>query len=410
MDSHMTVLVVSLVVLGYGYFSKYLLKYNISGPMIFAAIGLFLSPLGIGSSDLHLNAELVQIIAEVTLIIVLFSDASSLQLSKLRHGYGWRIPFRLLFVGLPLTIVFAAFMADIMFPDESMVYLMMMALILAPTDAALGKAVVTDEQVPENIRSGINVESGLNDGIVFPILITVVAMIVNGQDHAQDNGWILFVFQQIFLGAIIGGIVGYLNAKIFGKAMQRNWVEENYLNLIPIAMAILAYNVAEHLGGNGFIGAFFAGLFVGNYNEKLRVHIEEFAESEADLLMLISFAVFGLVFIPATIEFWNFTVLAYALLSLTVLRMLPVAISLIGLKQDLSTILFIGWFGPRGIASILYVMIVVHEIGSIKGHETIYAVISVTVLLSIVLHGLSARPFARLYGKNYKDKELKKGE
>ncbi len=399
MDENSAILIIVLVVLGYGYFSKLLYRFNISGPMVFAAIGIFLSPLGIGTGETHLDAGIVQITAEITLIIVLFSDASGLQLKNLK--FEWNIPARLLFIGLPITIVLSALLAKEMFPAEMTTYLLLMALILAPTDAALGKAVVTDKKVPEKIRSSINVESGLNDGIVFPILITVALMIVNGQTHAQDNQWITYIIKQITLGAIIGAMVGYLNAKLSSIVFQKNWMEKSYKNLIPIALAILSYYVAEHFGGNGYIAAFFSGLLVGNYNEELREHIEDFAESEGELLILISFLVFGVVFIPATIAFWNTTVLIYAVMSLTLLRMVPVAISLIGLRLGLPTILFIGWFGPRGIASILYVLIVVHKIGPIKGHETIYAVITVTILLSIILHGLSAQPLARLYGKKF---------
>ena len=401
MENNTAILFIALVVLGYGYFSKMLLRWNISGPMIFTTIGILLSPLAFGVSHANLSAEIVQIVAEIALIVVLFSDASALNLKRLKQE--WKIPTRLLFIGLPLTIIVAAVTARLIFPNESMIYLVLMALILAPTDAALGKAVVTDKNVPEKIRSSINVESGLNDGIVFPLLITVVAVIVSHEEKGQNSGWMLYVAQQISFGAIIGGIVGYLGAQLATMVIRKNWMEFSYQNLIPIALAILSYYLAEHFGGNGFISAFFCGLFLGNYNVKLREHIEDFAESEGELLILISFLVFGLTFIPATIKFWNFQVFLYAALSLTVLRMIPVAISLIGTKFDLSTILFIGWFGPRGIASILYVLIVVNEIKSIAGHESVYAVITLTVLFSIILHGLSAQPLARSYGKTHKD-------
>lgn len=403
MYEHITILIIALVILGYGYFSKLLFRFNISGPMIFAAVGIFLSPLGIGSSETKLNSELVRTTAEFALILVLFSDASRLNLKRLRQE--WSIPVRLLFVGLPITIVAATLMAQSIFPNETTVYLLMMALILAPTDAALGKAVVTDKKVPEKIRSSINVESGLNDGIVFPILITVVAMIMGGQEHTQNNNWIGYVAQQILFGTMIGSAVGYIGGHLSTKVIQNGWMEPNYHNLVPIALAILSYFLAEYFGGNGFIAAFFAGLFVGNYSEDLRHHVENFVESEGDLLILISFLVFGFVFIPAIIDYWDLSVFLYAILSLTVLRMIPVAISLIGTKFDLLTVLFIGWFGPRGIASVLYVLIVVNKIGTIKGHETIYAVISLTILLSIILHGLSAQPLARLYGRTHKDPE-----
>ncbi len=401
MENNIAILSIVLVVIGYGYLSKLLLRFNVSGPMVFAALGLLFSPLGLDLAQAHLNAELVQITAEIALIVVLFSDASSLNLNRLKRE--WTIPVRLLFIGLPLTIIVSIFAAKMIFPNEAMMYVVLMALILAPTDAALGKAVVTDEKVPEKIRSSINVESGLNDGIVFPLLVTVVAVIVSGEEGGQGNSWLGYVVKQISFGAILGSFVGYCSARLAVTVIRRNWMETSYQNLIPIALAILSYYLAEYFGGNGFIAAFFSGLFVGNYSEQLREHIEGFAESEGDLLILISFLVFGLVFIPATLEFWSVTVFIYAFLSLTLLRMVPVAISLIGTKFDISTMLFIGWFGPRGIASILYVLIVINELKSIKGHEQIFAVITVTVLFSIILHGLSAQPLARIYGKLHQD-------
>jgi len=401
MHGNMSIIIITLVVLGYGYYSKYLSSLNISGPMVFTAIGILLSPIGFNLVEVNINNELVTIIAEIALIIILFSDASGLKLKKLKLE--WGIPFRLLFIGLPITILLASVMAEVIFPQEATIYLVLMALLLAPTDAALGKAVVADKRVPQKIRDSINIESGLNDGIVFPVLLGVIAIITAEQATTSETHWLVYVAQQVIFGAIIGTIVGYLNAKLSLSTIGKDRVESAYKNLIPIAIAIFSYYVAEYFGGNGFIAAFFSGMFLGNYNDALRENVENFVESESELLILISFMVFGLTFIPATIDFWTFDVLLYSLLSLTLLRMIPVAISLIGSKLNFATVLFIGWFGPRGIASILYVLIVVNEVISIKTHETIYAVVTLTILLSIFLHGISAKPLVALYGKNHKE-------
>ncbi len=401
MHENMAIIIITVVVLSYGYFSKYLLRFNISGPMVFTSIGLLISPLGLSLVKVNIDAHLVTLVAEIALIIILFSDASSLKLKKLLKA--WGIPFRLLFVGLPLTIIFASLTAQLMFPQESLIYLILMALLLAPTDAALGKAVVSDKKVPQKIRASINVESGLNDGIVFPILLGAVAIITVEKAGTNDTQWLIYIAQQVGFGAIIGALIGYLNALVAANTIHKDRVESSYKNLIPIAIAIFSYYVAEHFGGNGFIAAFFAGMFLGNFNEELRQNVENFAESESELLILISFMVFGFTFIPATIAFWDFKVFLYSLLSLTLLRMLPVAISLIGSRLDFATVLFIGWFGPRGIASILYILIVINEVVSIQTHETIYAVVTLTILLSIFLHGLSAKPLVNLYAKTHKD-------
>ncbi|HHB76597.1 MAG TPA: sodium:proton antiporter [Desulfobulbus sp.] len=401
MHENMTILGITLVVLGYGYVSKFLARLNISGPMVFTAVGVLLSPLGIGRGKVAIDSELVQIVAEIALIIILFSDAASLDLKRLRES--WRLPARLLFIGLPLCIVLSTAAARFFFPGEPESYLLLLALVLAPTDAALGKAVVSDRRVPARIRSVINVESGLNDGIVFPILITVVTLIVDGTTAGHGSGWLGYVARQIVFGAVVGAGSGYLGGRLASLVIRRRWMENSFENLVPIALAVFSYYLAEFVGGNGFISAFFSGLFLGNFNETLRTHVEDFAESEGELLALVCFLVFGLAFIPAVLPFWNFKVMFYSLLSLSLLRMVPVAVSLVGSGLDQWSKMFIGWFGPRGIASLLYVLIVVHQIGSIKGHEIIYAVIGLTICLSIFAHGISARPLAAVYGKFHTD-------
>jgi NhaP-type Na+/H+ or K+/H+ antiporter len=352
----------------------------------------------LGGKPIQINTEAVQIVAEITLIIVLFSDAAALNLTQLKAN--WRLPTRLLFVALPITIIITTLTGLWFFPDESTLYVLLLALILAPTDAALGKIVVSDERIPSTVRNTINVESGLNDGIVFPVLLTVLAMITSGADTAQ-SGWMGYIAQQIFVGAVAGAFVGWGGARLMVRALKREWMEQHYSNLAPIALAIFSFYFAEHFGGNGYIAAFFSGLFLGNTSEVLREHVESFAESEGELFIMVSFLIFGLVFIPMTIDYWNIKALAFALMSLTVLRMVPVVIGFGFFKINLATRLFYGWFGPRGIASILYILVAVSQLGDIHGHEEVFAVASLTICLSIILHGLSAQPLAILYAKSH---------
>jgi len=402
MHEYLVFLGISLVILGYGLFSQLLAKYNISGPMVFTTVGVLLSPLVLGGEPINTNAEVIHIIAEITLILVLFSDSSALNLAQLKAH--WRLPVRLLFVAMPITIAVTTLTAMWFFPHESTLYLLLLALILAPTDAALGKIVVSDERIPQTVRNTINVESGLNDGIVFPILLTVLAMIVSSSTTAE-SGWLSYIAQQVLIGALAGALVGWAGAKVMLYAIQKEWMEYQYSNLTPIALAIFSFYVAEFLGGNGYIAAFFSGLFLGNTSEVLRERVESFAESEGEFLVMLSFLIFGLVFIPMTIEYWNFKTLLFALLSLTILRMLPVVLSFGFFKVDLATRLFYGWFGPRGIASILYILVAFHELGSFQGHEEIFAVASMTIVLSIFLHGLSAQPLAVRYAGSHPTEE-----
>ncbi|PKF63626.1 sodium:proton exchanger [Psychromonas sp. psych-6C06] len=405
MAEHSVILTIALLVLGYGYISQLLSRFNISGPMVFTSLGLLISPLMLNISNVQVDATFVTIVVELALVLVLFSDAALLNLKLLLQS--WKLPARLLLIGLPLTIIAGTYIATLIFPDQPVIYMLLLALLLTPTDAALGKAVVSDESVPAKIRSTINVESGLNDGIIFPILITVVAIIVSGLNGDASSGWISYVFQQVIFGAIVGGLIGYLGARVASFSDDHYWMQESYQNLIPIGLAILSYYLAEVFHGNGFIAAFFAGLYAGNTSQKMHKHIEEFAESEGELLVLISFFLFGLAFVPTTFQYIDLYVIIYSLLSLTLLRVLPVVLSLLGAKLDgkkidFSTKIFIAWFGPRGIASILYVLIVAKEVGGIEGFETIFAVVTVTVLMSIVAHGLSAQPLANLYSKKHK--------
>ena len=399
MHEQLMILGVALVILGYGYFSKLLSRFNISGPMIFTAVGILLSPLVLGGKPIQPNTEVVQIVAEIALILILFSDAAMINFEHLKKH--WRLPARLLFVAMPITILFSTWTGKFFFPSEPIIFLFLLALILAPTDAALGKAVVNDKRIPERIRDTINVESGLNDGIVFPVLLTVLAIIVSDGSGSEKDGWIGYIAQQISIGAVAGALVGWGGARLAHFALLREWMEHQYRNLIPIALAIFSYYFAEYFGGNGYIAAFFGGLFLGHTNIDLKKNVEDFAESEGELLIMVSFLVFGLVFIPASIHYWSMNVWIYALLSLTLLRMIPVVIGFGRFKLDFSSRLFIGWFGPRGIASILYILVAVHQLEGIREHITIFATASLTILLSIILHGLSAQPLAILYSRTH---------
>jgi NhaP-type Na+/H+ or K+/H+ antiporter len=397
MEDTLIIFIIALIVLLYGIFSKSLENLNISGPMVFMFFGIVSSPLVLNIAHLDINDDIVKTIAEIALIIVLFSDSSTINIKKFKNQ--WKIPMRLLLIGLPLTIIFSTYAGTFFFANENLINILLLALILAPTDAALGKAVVSDSTVPLKIRSAINVESGLNDGIVFPMLITVILLIVGHKELGDDSSWLSYLLTQIVLGFIIGAFNGYIGAKLLTKAVENNWIKKSYKNLSPISLAILSFYFAEYFGGNGFISAFVAGVFFGSFSKVIDIETEAFLEGSGEIFILTSFFVFGLTFIPATIAYVDASVIAYALLSLTLFRMLPVALSLSGLNISLSTKLFIGWFGPRGIASILYIMIVAHMIIDIQGHEKLYATTTLTIFLSIILHGLSAKILVALYTK-----------
>lgn len=397
MSEHPVFAIAAALILGYGLFSKLAEKSIVTPPMVFVFLGVIASFFTFDITKVGMNAPVVEVIAELTLMLVLFLDASTINLKKLMRDK--QLPIRLLLIGLPITMLAGILIAIPLFPGMNLWMLAMMALILSPTDAALGLAVVTSKIVPERIRQTINVESGLNDGIALPpILVCIAALSVH---HAEGTGfsyWGLFTLKQFVYGPIIGGLVGYLGGLLVEKASRKNWMNKTFQQLISLSLAILAYSLAETVHGNGFIAAYFAGLLLGTTTHEVRERIHEFGEAESQVLQLLIFLLFGMVLIPFSFPHWDWRAWVYAFLSLTVIRIMPVVLSLAGTDLTRGTKYFIGWFGPRGIASILYLIMAAIELGS-AGYERIISVITLTVLLSIYLHGISANPLSALYKK-----------
>ncbi|MEM7030222.1 MAG: cation:proton antiporter, partial [Chloroflexota bacterium] len=261
----------------------------------------------------------------------------------------------------------------------------------------LGQAVVSSPRVPIRIRQALNVESGLNDGIALPILLFFVS-IAGAQEATGDAAyWIQFAALQIILGPIVGAGVGYLGGKLIAWAEKHNWVSASFQRLVALGLALLAFALAELVGGNGFIAAFCAGMTLGNLFRNVCGHLHEFAEAEGQLLTLLTFMFYGAVMLPPAFALFSWQIVVYAILSLTLIRMVPTAISLLGMGLRWRTTLFLGWFGPRGIASILYCLLIL-EAAELAGRDTMYSIIMITVLMSIFAHGLTAVPWSNWYG------------
>lgn len=385
----------ALLILGYGLFSKLSAKSVITAPMVFMSVGLVVSFFITDLVKVSPKANYVKVLAEITLLLVLFIDASTIDLKKLKLDRS--LPLRLLGIGLPITMLVGALIAIPLFPGEPVWALVLLAFILSPTDAALGQAVVTDKQVPLRIRQTINVESGLNDGIALPpILVCLAVLSGSGGGELDTTYWLGFVLKQFVFGPIIGGLVGWVGGRLVENSSKREWMNHTYQMLASLSIAILAFSLAELVHGNGFIAAYFAGLLLGTRTKAIRERIHEFGEAESQILVLFIFLLFGMILVPISFPFWDSRALVYAVLSLTVIRMLPVALSLIGSGLDQKTVWFIGWFGPRGIASVLYLLMAVIVLGT-EGYERVISVITLTVMLSVFLHGLTAIPFSKLF-------------
>jgi NhaP-type Na+/H+ or K+/H+ antiporter len=385
----------ALLIFAFGLFSRVSERSPVSAAMVFVAVGMIAGPIGLGFLKEGINAPLVRVLAEVTLVLVLFVDASTINLRSLIREKG--VPFRLLLIGLPLTMGLGLIVAVPLFDNVSLWALALMAFILSPTDAALGQPVITSPAVPENIKEAINVESGLNDGIALPPILACIAVLSSAA--AENSGaqyWVVFTLKQFLFGPLLGALVGWLGGRLVDKASNSGWMNPTFQRLTAWSLAVLAYALAEIFHGNGFIAAFFGGLMLGTHTPIVRERIQEFGEAEGQQLALFVFLIFGLVAVPAVASYWDAQAWLYAILSLTVIRMVPVAVCLMGTQLGWRSIGLIGWFGPRGIASVLYLLIVVNDLG-LAGHERILSVIVLTVLLSVFLHGMSAVPLSRLY-------------
>ncbi len=393
-----TLVFIGLVVLGVAGVSSRLSGTRVTAAMVFVAAGLLLGPKGLNEVDPSIKGETVRTLAETTLALVLFCDASRINFAVLRRQAG--VPVRLLAIGLPLTIAFGA-LAAAMFDRITVCEALVLGVLLAPTDAALGQAVVTDPRLPSRVRQGLNVESGLNDGICVPLLFIVLAA-AEAESHVESGHHALTIVVEEIGYGLLGGLgAGVIAATIVLFCGRRNWITGPWLRMVPFATAAIAYASAAALGGSGFIAAFIAGAI---FAALLRRDPEEITgpaeELGGGLLNGVTFLLFGAVLLGPDLGDLSWRVVLYSVLSLTLVRMLPVAVALLGTHARLRTVAFLGWFGPRGLASIVFALIVVQE-SHLPQTPTILTVTYFTVGLSVLLHGVSAVPLTDRYARWY---------
>jgi NhaP-type Na+/H+ or K+/H+ antiporter len=387
------------VLFAYSLVSRRLEPLLISAPMFFVAAGIVLGPDVTGLTDLELTSETGLLLAELALVIVLFADASRIELGTLSRNRG--LPARLLGIGMPLTIALGTAVGALLLTDIEFWEAAMIAAVLAPTDAALGQAVVSSKRVPQRVRQALNVESGLNDGLSIPFLFLFTGLAV-AEAETSATAWGSFALEQIGFGTLIGAAVGLSGGWLVERATRRRWMTGTFQQLSMIGLAIGAWALAEQLGGNGFIAAFVAGLTAGRVTEVCSEKILDFTEDEGQLLNLAVFYVFGISAI-GFLDGAGWEVVVYGLLSLTVVRMLPVALALAGAGLRRSSVAFIAWFGPRGLASIILALVVIEEEPELPGVPTLFAAMTITVLASVFAHGISARPLTNAYARSLSD-------
>ena len=393
-----TLAMLALALLAFAAISGRIEGTPITAAMVFTGIGLLVGADALGLVEPEPAGETVKLLAEATLTLVLFADASRINLGALRGEFG--VPLRLLGIGLPLTLVAGFAAAIVVLGELAWPEALVLAVILAPTDAALGQAVVTLPRLPSRIRQGLNVESGLNDGICVPLFFIALAVAQAETGAIGDGAAAQLVAEQIGYG-ILGGVVGGgAAAAIVLLATRRRLIAGAWLQVVPLAGAGLAYGIATPLGGSGFIGAFVGGFVFGWLRRRHGGEVGYLLEQGGMILGALTFIVFGAVLLGPALGNVTWSVALYAMLSLTIVRMLPVAIAMLGTGAGRPTVGFLGWFGPRGLASIVFAIILLEE-GGLPHDDTILLAVFFTIGLSVLAHGVSAAPLADRYARWY---------
>ena len=389
-------ILVAIISLGYAMLARRLATTLVTAPMVFIALGAVLSftdtlPQANADHALHL-------VAEVALIVLLFLDAAQIDLTVLRRRHVW--PVRMLAIGMPLSLLLGTLAAWPFLADWPLAAVALAAAILTPTDAALGLAVVSNPVVPVRARRALIVESGLNDGLALPAILLFASMSASVIEPEARN-WIAFGAAQLILGPLVGALGGLLGARLLLWAKDRNYTADTYEGIGALSLAGGIYLIAVAVGGNGFIAAFVGGLCFGHLLKGRCPFVYEFTESEGQLLSWSAFFLLGLAMVPQAIAHLTPASLAIILISLFVIRPLAVWVSLLGTDASPTTKLFFGWFGPRGLATALFTLLVFEQISGDIGDELLALAIN-AVWISALLHGLSAAPGARWYAAKIK--------
>jgi sodium/hydrogen antiporter len=384
---------VAFLLLVFAALSHRLKRSYVTLAIFFTSAGLLAGP-ALGLLDLELGSEPIKLLAEATLTLVLFSDASRISIPALRREFS--VPARLLGLGLPLTIAAGTVAGVTVLPGVSLVEALVLAVMLACTDAALGQAVVTDRRIPSRIRQGLNVESGLNDGLCVPLFFIAIAIAEADEGALSARGALELVAEEIGWGLVGGVAAGALGAVALRTARERGLVDGHWLQILTAATALLAAGIAHGLGGSIFIAAFVGGFVFGAVRRDVGGEVGYLVDQGGEVLNAVTLLMFGAVILGPLLDDLGWEALLYAVLSLTVVRMLPVGLAMLGTRAQPPTLAFLGWFGPRGLASIVFAVILVEE-AALPHQETLLLAVVATVGLSVYAHGLSALPLTERY-------------
>jgi NhaP-type Na+/H+ or K+/H+ antiporter len=371
-------------------------KTIISGPMVFVVVGFLVGSHGLGWLGETTSRNELRVLADLTLALILFIDAANADLGVLKRQF--RIPERMLLVGLPGVIALGFGFAVLLFDGLTLYEAAILATMLAATDAALGKAVITNEAVPARVREGLNVESGLNDGLCVPVLLIFIALASNtGAENIGSSHALMLIAEELGIGVAVGLGFAAAGTALLRWCWKQGWVSKIWIQATVPALALLSFAVAQSLHGSGYIAAFTGGLLFGSMAKDSTHQLIHAAEGAGEILALMTWVLFGAAVIGANLELFTWEVITYAVLSLTVIRIVPIFLSLVGTGESVSSRLFLGWFGPRGLASIVFAIIVMDA--ALPGSKFLSVVVVATVSLSLVAHGLTAKPLANWLGR-----------
>jgi NhaP-type Na+/H+ or K+/H+ antiporter len=394
-----TPLVLAVLVLGYAVVSERVNRSFIAPALIFLLLGMGLGPFGLGVLEAGAGTEGYTVLAQLALTMILFNQAAKLRFDRIRlHG---PVTLRLLIIGIPLTVLLGALTATLLLPVLPWWEAVCVAAIVAPTEAALIEALLGDRRIPERVRHALSVESGFYDGFALAILLTALALASEHSVHAAtseraDVNWAWFMFSTEILSLLAGGAVGLVGGLVVAWSRRHEWMSDTWAQLATLALAFVCFQLGEHIEASGFVAAFTGGLA---FSIVTRRRTEEgiptqVSDAAAQLLELMVFAMFGAF---AVIDGWlraDWRVVLFAVLALFAVRTVAVLVSLVRTDLPMSDRWFIGWFGPRGIGTVVLGLLVVNR-GEIQSTELISTIVVVTVTLSLLLHSLTLAPGIR---------------
>ncbi len=385
--------ILAVVVFVYSTLARGIERTPFGGALMFVTLGFILGPSVLGLVQIDVDRHGLRTIAEFTLALLLFTDAAKADLRLLERSYD--IPWHMLVIGLPLTILVGFICADWLLPELGAFEMALLATMLAPTDAALGKAVISNKRVPARLRESLNVESGLNDGVCVPILFLFLALAVDANSsHISTRFALSLLVKEIGIGVLVGVLLTLAMSWLLRLSARQGWIGGHWRPIHMVAMALACFSLAQAAGGSGFIAAFVGGLLFGALVTRHKADLLRAAEGTGETFSLLTWVLFGGGVIGTFLPQVTWPILLYSLLSLTVIRMLPILLSLIGSGLDMPEKLFLGWFGPRGLASVVFVIIVIDA--QLPGEQTLVLTVVCTVTLSVFFHGLSSIPLANL--------------